>query len=114
MALPETERFRVEKLLLAYCEKRIPAHVRDQIKLTFRITGNKALLLESRPLYSDPNEWIEMKVSQFEYNPETNRWTLYCFDRNSKRRDYKPNFKEKIFEKLLAEVDADPTGIFWG
>jgi len=114
MALPETERFRVEKLLLAYCEKRIPAHVRDQIKLTFHITGNKVLLLESRPLYSDPNEWIEMKVSQFEYNPETFRWTLYCFDRNSKRRDYKPSFKEKIFEKLLAEVDADPTGIFWG
>ena len=114
MPLPETERFRVEKSLSAYCEKRVPAHVRNQVQLTFRVNGNKVLLLESRPLYSDPNEWVEMKVSQFEYNPATNCWTLYCFDRNSKRRDYDPSFKEKSFEKLLSEVDADPTGIFWG
>lgn len=114
MALPETERFRVEKFLSAYCEARIPAHARDQVRLLFRIAGNKVWLLEYRPLYSDPAEWIEKKVSQFEYNPEVNRWTLYCFDRNSRRRDYIPEFRDCVFEKLLAEVDADPTGIFWG
>ena len=114
MPLPEIELHRVEKRLSAYCEKRIPRHVRDQVRLSFQVTGNKVHLYESRPSFPKPEQWVDMKIAQFEYNPTTRRWTLYCFDRNSRRRPYHELPGELDFESLLAEVDKDPTGFFWG
>ena len=51
MALPETEKFRADKLLAAFCERRVPLHVRDQIRLLYNIEGYKVILIESRPVY---------------------------------------------------------------
>ena len=45
MALPETELFRAEKLLTEFCERRVPAVLRDHIRLLFTITGNKVILV---------------------------------------------------------------------
>jgi hypothetical protein len=66
MPLPEIEQHRVAKLLNAFCEKRIPPHLRDQIKLAYKITGSKVILIESRPCYDDPTKWSEMPIAQFE------------------------------------------------
>lgn len=41
MALSEFEKKRVEKLLTAYCENKIPPDLRDQIRIEFRIRGNE-------------------------------------------------------------------------
>ena len=49
MALSEFEKKRVEKLLTAYCENRIPPDLHDQIRLEFTIRGNEVSLFESRP-----------------------------------------------------------------
>ena len=37
MALSEFEKKRVEKLLTAYCENKIPPHLRDQIRIELRV-----------------------------------------------------------------------------
>jgi len=114
MALLEIDKRRVMKIMDAYCENRIPEQVRDQIRLTHELRGNKLHLLESRQAFQRPDHWITMKIAQFEFEPENRLWTLYCFDRNSKRIPY-PNCKATArLEALLDEVDADPTGIFWG
>lgn len=114
MVLPETEHFRVERLLSGFCAKRSPPHLRDQVRVGFRIRGTKVLLYEARPVFLKPDEWVEVKAAQFEYSPATKRWTLYCFDRNSRRRPYYEADENQAFEYLLAEVNEDPTGIFWG
>ena len=88
--------------------------MRDQVRVGFRVRGTKVLLYEARPAFSRPDEWVEVKPAQFEYNPATKRWTLYCFDRNSRRRPYYEADENQSFEYLLAEVGEDPTGIFWG
>lgn len=48
MVLPGLEK-RVEKLLIAYCEGRIPPDLRDQIRIKFTIRSNEVSLVESRP-----------------------------------------------------------------
>jgi hypothetical protein len=73
MALPETERQRVDHLLGQLCEQRgIP----DQVRLRYDTRGNRVTLTESRPLFIDPAVWNEIRIAQFEYTPETLRWTL--------------------------------------
>jgi hypothetical protein len=110
MPLPEIELHRVNKLFTKFCNDRIPPEVRSQIKLLFKFTGNKVILIESRPYYDDPSRWSEMPVAQFEYSATTKSWSLYGYNRNDKRLP----LSKGTLEKLIQEVDKDATGIFWG
>lgn len=55
-----------------------------------------------------------MKVAQLRYDPETGAWSLYCRDRNERWFPYFDIKPSRDVGPLLAEIDADPTGIFWG
>jgi len=110
MLLPKIEQQRVDKLFERYCKNRVPPHARDQINMLNRVTGNKVVLIESRPYYDDPSSWIEMPIAQFEYNPSSNIWSLYGYDWNDKLIP----IRKGSLEQLIREVDNDPTGIFWG
>lgn len=110
MALPETEKFRADRLLVEFCERRVPLHVRDQIRLLYNFSGNKVILIESRPVYYDPSRWTEMPVAQFEYNEAAKTWNLYGYNRN----DHRLPVAKGALDALIEEVDSDRTGIFWG
>ena len=110
MALPETEQHRANKLFRAFIDKRVPLHVRDQVKLVCKVVGNRVTLSECRPYYNDPSSWSEMPIAQFEYDEDAKAWSLYAYDRNDKRKPY----SKGPLEQLIKEVDKDTTGIFWG
>ena len=114
MALPEFTKQLVESRLSSYCEERVPLHVRDQVRLAFKIRGNSVTLFEQRPNFQDKSQWIDLPVAQFRYNPGNTKWTLYCCDRNSKWHEFLPFPPNKDFVKLVNEVEKDSTGIFWG
>ena len=114
MALSDTVKHQVESELKAFCERRVPPHIRDKVNLTFGFRGNSATLYENRPRWNDPTEWIHMAIAQFRFNHSTGRWTLYCADRNNKWHQYLDVEPTSRFERLLDEVNADPTGIFFG
>lgn len=113
MALSEFEKKRVEKLLTAYCEDKIPPDLRDRIRIEFTIRGNEVSLFESRLHWQD-GEWISMKIARFKKDPKTEAWQLYWGDRNSKWRPYPPLPYHRDIEKLLQEVEKNETGAFWG
>jgi hypothetical protein len=103
MAFSKIERKSIEDVLTAYCEKRVPPQVRDILRILFRIKGESVTLLESRPSFVNPTEWIETVVAQFRRDQETGNWHVY--------EELQP---KKTIKPLLSEVDRDPTGIFWG
>lgn len=114
MALSEFEKKRVEKLLTAYCESRIPPELRDRIRIEYRIRGNEVSLFESRPPWRGGGEWISTKVARFKKDPKTETWQLFWADRNSRWRPYPPLPYHRDIEKLLQEVEKNETGAFWG
>ena len=87
-------------------------------KSNTQLGGSEVKLFECRPRYDDHSVWTELPVARFKEdekkNEKKNTWLLYCADRNSKWHLFKPNGEHKNIEKLLAEVDRDTTGIFWG
>ena len=97
-------------MLEQLCERRA---IPDQVKLQFNAVGNRVTLTESRPLFIDPTIWNEVKIAQFEYSPEAVNWTLYWYDRKNRRQPYPTGRNKDTLEKLILEVDSDPTGIFW-
>jgi hypothetical protein len=100
--------------LAAFCDARMPAAVRNKLRVGFRIKGNEVVLFEERPDFRLPNEWHEMAVAKFKYVATRGLWRLYCQHRDLRWHAYQALPAARTFDQLLDEVDADPTGIFWG
>lgn len=109
MALPDSERLRVEELIGALCRERSG----DAVRLEYVVRGNRVALVESRPLFIDPGVWNSVHVAQFEFDPERRIWVLYWYDRRNRRQPYPTGRNRDLLEKLVSEVVRDPTGIFW-
>jgi hypothetical protein len=114
MALTEIQKAQVNKQLTAYCAKRVPAEVRSQVRVGYRIEGNAVILYEERPAFRSPHEWQELVVAKFTYVGTRREWRLYCQHRDCRWHAYQALPAASRFATLLDEVDADPTGIFWG
>ena len=114
MPLSEITKARVDSLLKVFCSQRIPLHAKSQIKLCYEFRANTVTLFEDRPVWNDKSKWTHSPVAQFRFDKENLHWSLYCRDRNSKWHRFNPAPSTPSFESLVAEVDKDSTGIFWG
>jgi DUF3024 family protein len=112
--IPEPQRTRIAELLTDYCEATVPQHVRDKVRLSFRMEGNVIDLFELRPAFQAPRKWQEEGVARFRYVQSRGVWRLYCEFSDLRWHEYEPFFEARTFDELLTEVDRDPTGIFWG
>ena len=114
MPISSFEQRRVSKILALYCDKRVPPHVRDQLELRFRFEGNSVVLYERRPSLARSGEWVEPEVAKFRFFVGRQEWVLYWQNRYLEWKRYDLIGPSRRFEDLLAEVNADPTAIFWG
>lgn len=114
MSLNELQKKRVEKILDVFCEERIPARVKDQIKLDYNIRGNYVTLIEKRRHYKNPNKWTEQKIAQFRFSTEDNKWSLYWWRHTGKWYKYEEVQPSNDLQELVNEVDEDPIALFWG
>ncbi len=68
MAIPELVREQVTRRLQRYCEARVPASVRDKLRLAFRFRGRSVMLYEERAKWDDASVWIDVPVARFDYS----------------------------------------------
>lgn len=115
MALPLLTQHIAQTKLGAYCEKKIPADVRDRVRLVLEFADNEITLVETRPYFRDPTQWTRLPVARFRFNAASGTWSLDC-----------PNLREKggwrlypvqsahDLDKLIRALDEDTSGVFWG
>jgi hypothetical protein len=103
-----------EEAISSFCRNRSPDNLKDQIRITYNIRGNSITIYEERVYFKDKSKWSKKPVAQFRFNKNTVKWFLYCVDRNNKWHSYFEIEPDKNINKLIKEVDEDPTGIFWG
>jgi hypothetical protein len=116
MAIPDTEMARVRKRLEALRD-RVPPHARDQVWYDWRVRGNQVTVAENRPAWwpgAGPDEITVHEFARFQYDPGTGDWMLKWSDRNGKFHPYEGFERVRPFERVVDEVEADPTGIFFG
>lgn len=114
MAMNELTKKRVQLLLDNYCENKIPAHLRNQVKVSYEIRGNNVTLYEERPYYKDPPKWRKSVVAQFRYNPEEKKWAIYWERHTGKWYKYEEAETSLNLEVLIKIMDEDKFGVFWG
>ncbi len=109
-SVPELDLRRITK----YCDERVPARLRNQARVEARLRGPSITIFDCRPPWhaSDP-EWSRAPIAQLRYDHERRDWTLYWADRNGRWHRY-DLIEPGTAEQLLAEIEADPTCIFWG
>lgn len=102
---------RVTKIMEKYTENKIPKHLQNQIKMTFKIRGNNVTLVEERPAFRG-DHWVQLDIAQFRL--DQNKWKVYWRDSKEKWHLVEEIKPDEDYEKQLMRVDKDNTGVFWG
>lgn len=99
-----------------YCETKVPAEHRDKVRVEHSVRGKTVTLFQCQPPWHTDlgADWTRQPVAQLRYDPEDRHWRLYWADRNGRWHDYDMTEPSTDIDLLLAEIDQDPTGIFWG
>jgi hypothetical protein len=99
-----------------YCAERIPARVAHLVRLEIDVEGRSVTIQECRPPWSPDMgpEWTRFPIARLRYIASRGEWTLYWRDRHLGFHRYLRIDPSPDVGILLAEIEADPTMIFWG
>jgi len=94
--------------------RRSERHPRGEVRIEYSVRGSAITIVERRPPWSElvGPEWSTTRVAQLRY--DSGLWTLYCSDRNDRLWLYDEADPAPDVRPLLAAIDDDVTGIFWG
>ncbi|HXZ75805.1 MAG TPA: DUF3024 domain-containing protein [Streptosporangiaceae bacterium] len=73
-------------------------------------------IVECRPPWREDvgSDWTRFPIARLRYTAAAQTWSLYWRDRNLRFPIYDLAAPAGRVADLLAEIDRDPTGIFWG
>jgi len=110
--MPDLDLARIRR----YCEGRIPARIAHLVRLEVAIKGWSVTILERRPPWSPDvgPDWTRFPIARLRFTVSRGVWTLYWRDRNLAFHRYTRVSPSADVAVLLAEIEADPTSIFWG
>jgi hypothetical protein len=115
MEFSEFEQRRIEKIVNAFLEKRRPpADLRKQLDLGFRLEGQSLELYELRPVWNDPNQYLESPVAKATFVKTRKFWRVFRQRADMKWHDYAPCPEVRSVEEFLSLVDRDENHCFWG
>ena len=98
------------------CNADLPARAQGLIRFEIDLTPRTITVLECRPPWRDDMgpEWTRPPICRFRYTKVRGEWALFWSDRNLRFREYDLVEPTPSIEQLIAEVERDPTSIFWG
>ncbi len=115
MAFTELEAMRVKRAVDGFVQKRRPpVHIRPQLDIAFRVTGQSVEIFEVRPAWRRPEEVMEHPVAKATYIRTRDVWKIFWQRADLKWHGYEPTLTVGSVEKFLEVVDADPHACFWG
>ena len=115
MTLSEFEIKRCEKLVDTFIQgRRPPPHVRSELDLAFRISGQSVEIFEVRADWKDASRKLENPIAKATYNKSARNWKVFWQRADLKWHGYEPLLEAASIEEFLAVVDKDDHGCFFG
>jgi hypothetical protein len=98
-----------------WCRDRVPEQVRDQVRVEVDVAGRSMTIVECRPPWRAGigDDWTRFPIARLRYTKSAGLRSLYWRDRNLRFHEYDRAPASASVEDLLAEIDRDPTAIFW-
>jgi hypothetical protein len=115
MALTELELKRCERDLAGFLElRRPPPHIRPELDIGYRITGQSVEIFEVRPDWRERTIRRETPVAKATYFRSRDCWRVYWMRRDLKWHGYEPNLEVSSLAEFLALVHKDELCCFFG
>jgi Protein of unknown function (DUF3024) len=116
MALTQIELARVRKGMDAFLSRRRPpVHIRHELDIAYRISGQSIEVFESRPRWrGKPGEIQETPVAKASYLRSRNIWRVYWMRKDLKWHSYEPVKEVRSIDAFCEVVDKDEHCCFFG
>lgn len=115
MALSELEIKRIEKTMAQYLARhRPPEHIRPQLDIGWRLTGQSVEIFERRPAWDNPAEMLERSFVKTTFVRTTGKWKLFWMRQDLRWHGYEPALHHRTLNAVIAEIEVDPYGCFGG
>ena len=111
--IPPEVRAQAETALEEFCAQHSSAPGADRLRYKCQFETSAALLLEQRPGFMNPDDWVSVPRAKFRYSQARNEWSLYWADTSSRWHRVSNVKAAKDIRVLLESVVADPLGVFW-
>ena len=113
--LPEEDVQRIREWVDARNEG-VPVEIRDKVRYELDVGHHDVTVFECRPPWKAEfgPEWTRMAVARLDFTTITNLWSLNWRDSDGVFHEYDTVNPTPDVGELLAEIDRDPTCIFWG
>jgi hypothetical protein len=115
MAIPENELRECLRAAGAFIEKRRPRpEIRDQLDLRADIEGSALVISEVRPAHDDPKVIHRLPFAKAKWIGTRREWSLYWMRADLKWHAYEVGRPLTGIAEILAEIDRDEHGCFFG
>jgi hypothetical protein len=113
--LPETDVARARRWVERRND-RLPERARGQIRYELDVADRFVTVFECRPPWRPDfgPDWTRFPIVRLHYTKARREWAVYWRDRNLKFHRFDPLPPSPQIETLLAAVEEDHSGIFWG
>jgi hypothetical protein len=113
--IPEVDLARIQRWVDAR-NANLSRRAQGLIRYDLDVTDRTVTFLECRPPWRPDfgPEWTRHPVARLRYTKTRGEWSLYWCDRNLKFHEYDLVPPTSLVDELMAEIDRDPTSIFWG
>lgn len=94
--------------------RRPPPEIRGELDFRANISGAEVQIATVRPSYQDKSQKAEHPFARAKWVAKNKHWRLYWMRADLKWHSYKPMPEARTMAEILAEVDRDPFGCFFG
>lgn len=102
-----------EAILDEFCAQHSSTAGSDPLRYKYEFETNAVVLVQQRPGFMKPDEWLSKPIARFRYSEARNTWTLYWPDAGGRWHRVSNVEAERDIGALLKVVITDPLGVFW-
>ena len=99
----------------SWCASQVSGEVANEVRVVANVDGHHVVIAEERPPWpgqvGDP--WESYPLARLTYLPARSSWKLEVSTEGDGFGRF-ANFPSGSPSKVLAEIDDDPTFVFWG
>jgi hypothetical protein len=114
MAFSVIEVKNIRKVVDGMCKRRSPPHLRDKIRFTCEIRELDVVIYQARPRFNKPNEWPKTPCAKLKFSRSSRTWKLYWMRQGTAWYPYDTETTSNELGALVAEIDRDRSGAFFG